>query len=567
MIEKATIKSVMYQRTKVFLAARLAVISFFMGLVVFYQVGHISPARYLQALIPVATAYGLTIIYAIALKFDINLRRFSLLQLVLDTLLVTSIIYYTGGVSSPFSFMYILVIFAGAILLDKRAAFYVASLSSVLYGLSLNLELYEIIHPHTAFLASSPPQSFRYYLVTTLINIALFYLVAYLSGYLADLLRTSDRRLVKASEDFTLLQAFHENVLKNMGSGFLAVDFDLSILSHNRAAETILGLDKSELEKTKIDKTLQFPRISSYLQDHEIGNTPQTQFNWVYKKKDGVNVDLSMTVSQFVTGGATQGAIVVFQDITHLKKMERRVANAERLASIGRMVAGVAHEIRNPLGSLSGCIQMLSADIDPYLDDSGKRLMVIINREVERLNSTITRFLQYSAPDNIIPVKVDLTAILNDTLFLLKSDPKLSGKVVLVESIEKNLYIHGDPEQIRQIIWNLCVNAIDAMAGEGKLGVSAHYSSDTHDDSQSDIRNERGYVYIKISDTGKGIGSGDMEKIFDPFYTSKINGTGLGLAICQKIASSHRAKISVVSEPSAGALFTVRFPVEGNATA
>lgn len=548
-------------QVKVLLAGRLAVVSFYMGLVVFYHYRYLAGSDIPPNLAPVAVAYALSAFYTIALQFINNLSRYVLLQLFIDILLISAMIFYTGGVQSPFSFMYLFVIIAVAILLSTRAIFTITTVAAAFYTLLLALEFYGKIHPHFAFLVTGLSANSGYFFVTGIMNISAFYLIAFLSGYLADLLRKSGQQLIQASEDFTALKEFHENVLTNMGSGMLAIDLAGAILSCNPAAAKILGKEARHLIRTDATKALMLPEFSGYVDSLGVKSPVPQQFDWLYRSSNGRAINLTMTANGFEAGSQVKGAVVVFQDVTKIKSMERRMAHAERLATIGRMAAGMAHEIRNPLASLSGSIQVLSNDLKPLMGASEKRLIEITNREVKRLNKTITQFLDYASPAEGYPVATNISDILSDTITLMRTSPEVGDRITIDEKLDPSLWAEIDQEQFKQVVWNLLSNAVESIEDTGAISVVAKKEKGpiNLEDSSPDLANTSTIIF-SISDTGKGIELEDIDKIFDPFFTNKIGGTGLGLAACFKSIQSFRGDIRVESKVDEGSTFIVRLP-------
>jgi two-component system sensor histidine kinase PilS (NtrC family) len=537
----------------ILIAARLAVVSFFMGLVVFFQFRYGRLDHAYLPLIPVAFAYLFSIAYAVFSRFAVNLFRFAYFQLVADVFLVTGIIHFTGGAESPFPFLYIFVIIGSAISLSKSATYVIATGASVLFAFMLGLEFTGMVHPFYIFPPAYKNTAAGFVFMTAIMNIVSFYLVAFLSGYLTGLLRKTDQQLIEKSQDFTLLKAFHENVLSNMGSGFMAMDMDGMILSHNPAAERMLGLSSEELSRRRIEEVFTRGGLGRFFGNSSALDNEPGQMELSHVRSDGGRLDINMTISRLAVDGVTQGVIAVFQDVTGVKNMERQVAHAERLAAIGRMAAGIAHEIRNPLASLSGSIQILSADLDPLLDQSGKRLINIITRETDRLNRIITQFLLYTSPPRPRPSVVDAGRIIHETATLLESDPRVKGKMSIRVSVQPEVFVEVDEAQFRQALWNLCVNAIDAMNDSGTLTVSAGRDGPPKDG--------RPMAWIVIEDTGEGIPPENLDKIFEPFFTTKGGGTGLGLPLAHKTIESHGGKIEAWSEPDRGTRFIVTLPL------
>ncbi|MGK7346722.1 MAG: two-component system sensor histidine kinase NtrB [Candidatus Nitrospinota bacterium M3_3B_026] len=555
-------------RVKVLLAARLAVISFFMGLVVFYKAREGHDIGSLPALTPVAAAYFLSIIYAVSLRFVRDFLRFVNVQIFLDIILISLVIYYTGGVNSPFSFLYILVIIATAIFLDRRSTYVSATAASAAYCLLLALEHGGFLRPHHVVPPVYNSTVGGFVFMTGVMRVAVFYLVAYLSGYLTSLLGKINQQLTKKSEDLLLLEAFHKNVVDNMGSGLLAMNMEGMILSHNPAAEKILGLPAEKISGSRAETALRLPGMKRFFRHLRDMEGDFRDYDWTCSKGDE-KAYLHMTISKFVADGQVKGAVAVLSDVTERKRMEMRMADSERLAAIGRVAASIAHEIRNPLASLSGSIQMLKAEAGPSADGLGERLMDIILRETERLNRTVTQFLGYASQPKLSLSRVNVSEILLETLLLLKSDPENGGKYTFVEDLEEDLCAVVDQERVKQITWNLLVNAMDAMKDGGTLTVRAARSKSPFERRQkprkktSQTRKSAlDFVRIEVNDTGPGIKPEDLPRIFEPFYTTKKSGTGLGLSTVSKIVESHGGVITAESTAGAGTTFRIWLPME-----
>ena len=540
------------------LAARLALISFFMGLVVFYQYRYGQQSKLLPVMLaPIAATYLLSIAYLMYLKLADSTARFAYFQLTLDLPLVSWVVYATGGVNSPLSFNYVLVIVAASYFQARRASFWYAAAAAVLYGALLSLEYFRHINPYDAFPPITDSRNLYFFFTSWFVNVTIFFLVATISNYFSGVISETGQELRQKSEDFTMLKAFHENVLKSMDMGFLAIGLDGTILSHNPAAERILGLAPFRIDGRAASETLELPDITGAIAGMLGTGETSRLFTWGYPAPYGRELNLTLSLTKFAIEGRTHGLIAVFHDVTELKEMERQVANAERMAAIGRVAAGVAHEIRNPLASISGSIQMLESDLAGVLNEQHQRLMNIMARETTRLNRIITQFLGFAAPAKINAADADLRELTVETIALLESDLERNHGVVFDTRFEGDLVATVDAGQMRQVLWNLCVNALDAMPRGGALRVSAARSPMP---GQAD-----GALFIRLSiqDSGEGVPLEAQTHLFEPFFTTKPFGTGLGLPTVQKIVEAHGGKVTVDSRPGKGATFSVWLPAGG----
>jgi len=374
--------------------------------------------------------------------------------------------------------------------------------------------------------------------------------------------------LAQKIEDFTLLKAFHENVLRSMGLGFIAVGLDRGVLSVNPAAERILKTPAAGMIKKPADEVLQLGEITDYFTRLEKDGEQERSYHWVYRAPDGDNVYLSMALTKFSAGGKTQGVVAVFQDVTELKLMERSVADSERLAAIGKVAAIIAHEIRNPLASLSGSIQILSSDLSPILDEHSARLMKIMIREADRLNNIITDFLDYSSSPALSLSQTRVEELLKEVITLVKSSPKLSPMVEIQVGAEEGLVAVVDHERIRQVLWNIILNALEAMPSGGRLIIEASRQAVRPPAAAGAAGRRRPagpWIRIIVEDTGEGMPKETLENIFEPFFTTKPGGTGLGLPTARKLMVSHGGGLEAHSEPGKGSRFTLWLPSDATA--
>jgi two-component system sensor histidine kinase PilS (NtrC family) len=503
--------------------------------------------------------YFLTLCYALLLDRIKKYILFAYVQLVFDVLFVTALIYVTGGIESIFSFMYILTIINAAIMLYRRGGLLIASASSIGYGSLLDLQYFGIIHPYYTRASELMTYTIGYYFYTLLMNIAAFYLVAFLSSYLAEELRRSSVKLKAKQYDLDQLELLNRNIVQSINTGLITLNNQLEISYVNPAAEQISGFNYRDLEGIHIGDI--FPKIVSYLsiRDKEGGNAdmpqPQKAIDIDFDRRDGIKLHLGFSQSILRDpGGDEIGLILIFQDLTEFRQMQDQVRRMDRLAVAGELAAGIAHEIKNPLASLSGSIQMLRDEVD--FGPMQQRLMDITMREAERLNALVNEFLLFSRPEEAVDRSVEVNEVIDDTLEMLKNSPELSRPIRIEKTLSENLWVHIDAQRLQQVIWNLVLNAVQEMKNSGSLSVS------------TTIRTKRGsgnaqekLAEIAISDTGPGILPENQGKVFDPFFTTKDQGTGLGLTIVHRIVENYDGKIFLDSDGHSGTTFTLHFPL------
>jgi two-component system sensor histidine kinase PilS (NtrC family) len=379
-----------------------------------------SPLIFLYAII--GSIFFLSVLYAVGLYHIKHHLIFAYVQILIDTTVVTAILFVTGSFSSIFSFLYLVIIIYSSILLPIRGTIAIAALCSIQFGIMVDLEYYGVIYPfgkNDGLLASVYPGSQVFYKI--LITMIACFAVAFLSSFLSEQVRKTRREL---------------------------------------------------------------------------------------------------------------------------RTMEDHVKRVEKMASIGEMAAGMAHEIKNPLASLTGSIQMLSEDIRYNSDHD--RLMRIVLREADRLSSLVNNFLLYARPPAGRVEAIELDKILTDTVELLKKDAATDGRITIARKVQPDIWISMDPVHLRQIFWNFLLNAAEAIDGKGVIDIEMYASKNQH-------------AFVRITDDGCGMTREQLKSIFDPFFTTKPAGTGLGLSIVHRILEAYDAWLNVESEAGKGTTITLQF--------
>ncbi len=514
-------------KVRALVAFRAFFVTVLLGSFTFFEIGNGAFPYTKTVFNLIEVLYGLTIIYALLLR-RARPKPFAYFQIVLDVFAALALIYLTGGIESWFSFLLILIVIAAGTVIDKRAAFVAASLSSILYGAMLDLQYWRMIPvPYGLVLHE---KDFLYNIFS---NIVALYVCAYLMGQLSSSLERTSITLEKNVTDLRKLSVFNREVVENMPSGLMTTDAEGRILSLNRAGEAITGLDRATHENMRIQDI--FPFIRDLKAPFERGEGEMA--GGPSKKTIGLTVS-AMNNSQ----GEPTGYVCIFSDLTEIKKMQQEMQLKQKLAAIGELSANIAHEIRNPLASLRGAVEMLHRGGTSR--EQQESLMLMVLAEADRLNRIITDFLMYSRPARNEPEPVELDMLLKGTLDILgKSAP---AGVEIRPDIEP-MRVTADPGRLQQVFYNLVLNAFDAMAGGGVLRVSG--------------RKEDGVARITFADTGAGISPKDAEKVFFPFFTTKDSGTGLGLSIALRIMEDHGGNIRFKSEPGQGTEFCVTLPV------
>ena len=505
----------------------------------------------------IGLTYALTITYAVTLRFVDDNRWLVDLQLGVDALIVSAFIYFTGGITSYFTSVYVLPIAAGSTVQFRRGGMLVATLSTVLYvGLVVAQYMAAsglLSDPWlTRYALTLPGQSVARY--TVAFNVFGFFAVALLSGSLADSLKSAGARLQQASTQIADLQALNQHVIDSLPSGLITTDPSDRVLTFNRAAEQITGVSFQAAVGRPIGEVLQLPAAMMEAIQHGLRETGMRRHEFWFRPTDGRrDVEVGMSATHLETPGGRAGFLFTFQDVTKIKKLERDAAIQQRLAAVGEMAAGIAHEIRNPLASMSGSIQILRQELP--LSAEQEQLMDIVLRESERLNTTIRSFLAYARPQRFEIARFDVRRALNDTTLLLRNSAEVrEGHEIVLDVPQGELWYEADEGQIKQIIWNLATNGLRAMPDGGRLRLSGAV----------DLASEG--VVLTVQDAGIGIPAEELDSLFQPFHGSFSKGSGLGLAIVHRIVADYHGEIQVSSQPGAGTRVSVRLPARAAVT-
>ena len=385
-------------------------------------------------------------------------------------------------------------------------------------------------------------------LYTVALNLFGFFAVAALSGSLANSLRSAGAQLEQASTEIADLQAMNQHVIDSLPSGLITTDDRQCIVTFNRAAEAITGVPCRSAVRRPIVDVLQLPPDVAHMLLSEPVRTGAQRVEFRYRTDDGRgDLEIGLTATYLETARGREGSLFTFQDVTKIKKLERDAAMQQRLAAVGEMAAGIAHEIRNPLASMSGSIQILRQELP--LSAEQEQLMDIVLRESERLNATIRSFLAYARPQRFQIAQFDVARALNDTALLLRHSAEVrEGHLVEVDVPREPLWFEADEGQIKQIVWNLATNGLRAMPEGGRLRLMAS------------IEPSSGGVVLAVQDEGIGIRPEELDGLFQPFHGSFAKGSGLGLAIVHRIVTDYNGEIQVSSQRGAGTIATVRLP-------
>ncbi len=488
-------------------------------------------------------AVGLTIVYFFFLRLSPNLSWQVRLQFGLDALLITWLVWRTGDLSSPFIVLYLVLISVSSLFLQPYSTVVMAFVCIGLFSLLSLVTGFGLIESTGAELSSAKVvQGISF-------NVVAFLVVGLLAARLADR-HSSGKSLEEATKKLANLQVLHERIIESIRSGLITTDLDGRIYSFNAAATEITGYRSEKMEGQDIRRLFGdiSPEVEQSLQAADEGEQlPRFEAN--VETPEGFVVRIGYSISQLLSEShEASGWIITFQDLTEIRSMEESVRRKERLAAVGRVGAGLAHEIRNPLGAMRGAIQVLEANTPA--DSIQSDLMGIILRESDRLNSIITNFLSYARPKVGNFTEIEVGEAIRETLTLLRHSPDVSKGHDLIEYLPPQpVFISADSTQIKQIFWNLARNSIQAMKNGGSLTIRLETLG-------------RSRIRIIFEDTGDGMPPERVEQLFEPFSKSTSGGTGLGLSIVYQIIRDHNGTINVRSIEGEGTTITVELPSE-----
>ncbi|MGC8908429.1 MAG: two-component system sensor histidine kinase NtrB [Desulfomonilaceae bacterium] len=523
---------------------RLIVTFFLLSVAIFFE---IKESKYFSTY-PATPIFGLIcIIFVLSLCYVgvlgriKNLRTFSLFQIVTDAVLITIIIYFTGGVSSAFTLLYVFTILAAGILLLRRAAMFVAGVSAVLFGGLATLQFYEILPeymwPWTSVWRSHDPS---YILWVLLIHYAIFFFVALLAGTVAGELKTTRISLTIREHEYERLSDLHTNIIKSIPSGIITTDEHATVTYVNETGARLLGSTPAGLIGSPLASL--FPEILSTEGAHDRVNRYQI-------RKKGLTPeprDFDVSVGELRDRrNQLLGHLVVFSDVTDIRKMEQRAKQSEKQAAFVRIASGMAHEIRNPLASLRGAAELLRETVGDPLSQQ-HRLLGIVLREADRLNALLSDFILTVNGRQTHTHTVTLDDFLAKILDDFEETSCRPNAISLKRSILTGVSIDCQPDRLKQAILNLLSNALDASPKGSTIQVVVEESEEE--------------IVISISDWGHGIPEHIRERVFEPFYTTKDYGTGLGLPMALSIIEAHGGSLELGDNTPHGVTALVHLP-------
>ena len=529
------------------MAVRTVVISLVLGVTIW--VGDVAgvprdtPA-YLVLLAMVIATYALTIVYALLLRRGLDAARLIWPQLVGDLAVTSVLVYVTGGAQSAYTFFFALSVVGASVVRYRRGAVVIAAASAVLIVL-VGLAAWSNLLPLPMMPRFHPEVQTTTELARSLgVGAAILAAIGLLSYVLGAELERSAANLATQQQAVADLYALHRDIVRSLASGLVTVDLDGNLLTINQTAADLLSAEPDAAIGRPVDDVMHGMGVRLAALPRR-GRLRRSDLVLPARaERPGRTLGISISPLRDV-GDAVIGRVINFTDLTELRTLEETMRRAERLATVGQLAAGIAHEIRNPLASISGSIELLGQA--PRASDEDKALMAIVLREIDRLNALVGELLDYANPRPPELVEFDLGELLADTLQVIRQDRSWGAVRVRAELPDEPLVVVADPSKLRQVAWNLVRNATEAItAGVGEVIVRARAAGEQ--------------VVVEVEDDGPGIPADQLARIFDPFFTTKKRGTGLGLATCHGIVAEHGGTLTVESTPGRGSRFTMTLP-------
>ena len=502
--------------------ARLATI-LFVAAGSFNLAGDVAGLRWLLGSIYTA-AFASGLWYLVVLRLD---RRVSAVvtwtQMVVDFALVAATISCTGGQNSFFTFLLVVVILEAGVLMGLLQGFVFASLALGYMGVLLVQSM-----DMTGSLLTNLTQWYNY-----LIQGIVFFFTAFISGYW--------------NQRISRLKHFQREILDNMNSGFLIADQKGLVIGVNRAACGILGLHAADVTGRHVEGIMrpetgaECPVMTALRLDKDF-----TSYEFHVCTTTDESKLLGLTTNRIRDAhGHVTGIIASFTDLTEMSRMRRELQQQDRMAVIGELSAGLAHEIRNPVASIRGAVEELRGSLDG--SEMELRLANIAIRESDHLNEIVSGFLDFARDPSRRHLEVDLTAMAQEVRDQLLWKYGGGALIVNLTLPQEPCRLMGDPTQLKQVFMNLGKNAVEAMGGAGLLEIAV-------------VQPDNGPIEVRFDDEGPGIEPDKIARIFEPFYTEKDHGVGMGLAVCMRIITAHDGTIQAASRSGGGTSMLIRLP-------
>ncbi len=537
------------ERLRWLIFLRLFVVSFLVGIAAVIQASGDDALSYRSLYLLFAVigcTYPLSLLYMLLTRLGVSTVMNASVQSAVDVVLITTLVYATGGAGSIYSILYPLVIMYAALFLGRRGSLMVASLAAICYGGLVDLEYFGYIPPihedpyYRSFTAG-------HVFSRIFIHIVFFYIVAVIAFYVVEREQKTKSLLSEREDSFRRLDILHRSIIESVDVGIVTVDMEGTVRSFNRAAEMIIGCRRDQAMGRNIKHL--FPALSGIPNDGGVRRIPVSV---EAISKGAGEKTLGCSLSTLLDPAMNRiGAIIVFQDLTDIKTMERELEKSKRMAFLGKMAAVLTHELRNPLASISGSVQLLRRDLN--LEAGDRKLLDIIERGRNELETLVGDFLLLSRSRGMGSYEeIDLVEIIDETIDSIRLGGEWNEGVSLIRRHDDDRLVRGKKSEVRQAVMNITVNALQAMQEGGELTIETR---------RKDV-NGGAYLEVEVRDDGTGIDEKYLGIIREPFFTTRETGTGLGLVIVDRVMENHGGYFHIENMTGRGVRAVVGFPIQ-----
>lgn len=547
---------------------RVALLALVIAMAVAFSGGGLGLARQFPFGFLLFTVGGLALAYHRVWRSGADSRNLVATQFIVDVATTSYLVFFTGGAESQFVPLYLLSPLLGGIFLSVRGGVFLAGLSTLAYA-GFYVAGRQGLMPTTPYgLTQSLGDAAQ--LLRMLLYVPLLFTVGVIGGTLGRRLREGRRALEKARDELNRALFDTETILENMSSGLVTVDADGIVRHWNRAASEISACAAGAVRGQPYVGAFG-PRLAEFterLREALEQGVEGSRVEIMIAKPDGSKLPLGMSTSLLRDpDGRPRGVIGLFQDLSDVRALEERIRRRETLAAIGELSAGIAHEIRNCLNPISGSVEVLQRELKVAGENA--RLLDLIVRESERLDMFIRELLDYARERPLKCETLDLESLLRDTVDVARRHPSAEGRTLRFSGQGDDVWVHVDSEQMRQVLMNLILNALEAVEDEEAGWVEVRIATGRErPEAQASRKAEPAtgskpkpaLVCVEIQDTGIGIAAPEIDLIFEPFYSTKRGGTGLGLAIANRIVERHGGALEVESRLGAGTTMRLWVP-------
>jgi two-component system, NtrC family, sensor histidine kinase PilS len=531
---------------------RIAIITLLLGVTIFIDIKKqaftISQITINFFYFIAVAVYLVSVVYILLYKFRKELKNNLYLQIGTDIIIVTLLIFTFGNTQIDYSLFYTLIIIYSVIFLGRKGGIAVATISSVFYCLLPYFEFYKLT-PLVSLIKYDYEINFIDSLTNVAVRIISFYILAFLTSFVVEQEKKAVSLLEEKESAFNQLDILFRSIIESVETGVMTIDMKGRIKTFNKAAEDITGF-KFRIIKNSLLENI-FPEFMPLFDKEKMQEAAKNRIAVKINRGKNANIHLDCSISPLKGRDEKQiGDIVIFQDLTEIKLMEENLEKSRKLALIGEMAAGLAHEMRNPLAAITGSIELLKQGVE--LEGTNKRLMGIILRGKDQLESFVRDFLSLARPVPVSRELVNSNEVIDEVLEHIKVNKIWTDKIKIKKVLTESAKVFANKEQVRQIINNLVLNAVQSMEDGGILNIETILN---------ELDDKKKYVKIIISDSGCGIKEEDLNKIFETFFTNKEKGIGLGLPIVNHLVEGYNGKIKIESEENKGTICSVWLPV------